>query len=111
MLPVFVDENVKAGVVDGLKRRGVDVVFAQESGHRETSDESLLAIATAESRLLLTNDTDFLRIHAEWQATGRSHAGIVYWRQELSIGKAIRGIHQYILQTRPEQARDAVQFL
>lgn len=111
MLPVFVDENVKAGIVDGLRRRGVDVVYAQETGHRETDDDVLLAIATAENRVLLTNDTDFLRIHADWQVAGRSHAGIVYWRQESSIGKAIRGLHQYILQTPPELARNAVKFV
>lgn len=79
MRPGYADEDVKAAIVAGLRQRGMDVVTAQERGQRRTDDEVLLATATAEECFLLTNDTDFLRIHAEWMAGGRSHAGIVYW--------------------------------
>ena len=94
MLSGYVDENVKAAIVDGLRLRGMDLVTAQERDQRETDDEVLLETATAEDRLMLTNDTDFLRIHAEWSADGREHSGIVYWHQTRSIGEAIRGIVQ-----------------
>ena len=68
MLPAYADENVKFAVVEGLRRRGMDVVTAQEQNEREPADETLLESATTERRLLLTNDTDFLRIHGEWLA-------------------------------------------
>jgi hypothetical protein len=69
-----------------------------------------LETATAEGRLLLTNDTDFLRIHAEWMAAGHDHAGIVYWPQDRLIGEAIRRIHQYALKTSAVDAANAVKF-
>jgi hypothetical protein len=110
MLPAYADENVKSAVVHGLRQRGMDIVTAQERGQRQTDDETLLATATSEDRLLLTNDTDFLRIHAEWLATGRGHAGIVYWPQERPVGEAITRIHQYALLTSPDDAISVVKF-
>jgi Domain of unknown function (DUF5615) len=111
MLDGYADENVKAAVVDGVRLRGMDVVTAQERDQRETDDEELLETAAAENRLLLTNDTDFLRIHAEWCAAGRNHAGIVYWHQNRSIGDAVRGIAEYAELTAPEDAANMVRFL
>ena len=111
MLTGYADENVKAAVVLGLRLRGMDVVTAQERGQRQTDDEQLLVTATAEERLLLTNDTDFLRIQAEWTAAGQPHAGIVFWPQERPIGEVIRRILQYANATTPQEAASAVKFV
>jgi Domain of unknown function (DUF5615) len=108
MLPGYADENVKAAITAGLRQRGMDVVTAQERGQRGTDDEILLATATAEVRLLLTNDTDFLRIHAEWMVCGRSHAGIVYWPQDRPVGDVVRRLLQYGIQTDPADASNIV---
>jgi hypothetical protein len=110
MLTAYADEHVKAPIVEGLRRRGVDIVTAQERGQRQTDDEILLATATAENRVFLTNDTDFLRIHGAWMAAGRSHAGIVYWPQGRPIGEAIRRIHQHLLQSAPDDTANVVKF-
>ena len=77
MLSSFADEPVKAAIVEGLRLRDMDVVTAQERDQRQVDDEALLAVATGEGRLLLTNDTDFLRIHSRWLSDPRDHAGIV----------------------------------
>jgi hypothetical protein len=111
MLAGYADENVKAAIVAGLEQHGLDVVTAQERGQQRTDDEILLATATAEGRLMLTNDTDFLRIHGEWMAAGRSHAGIVYWPQDRPVGDVVRRLFQYALQTDPAVAADAVKYL
>ena len=111
MLTGYADEHVKAAIVEGLRRNGMDVVTAQERGQRQTADEILLETATTEARLLLTNDTDFLRIHREWMAAGRSHAGIVYWPQHLPIGEAIRRILHYALLSTPQAVAGVVRFL
>jgi hypothetical protein len=89
----------------------MDLVWAEDRGQRATDDEILLATATAEGRALLTNDTDFIRIHSEWTAAGRRHAGIVFWAQELPIGEAIRRILRYASQTTVEGAASALKFL
>jgi hypothetical protein len=56
MLPGYADIHVKGPIVDGLRRRGMDVVRAQDRGLCGQDEEALLADATAEARLLLTND-------------------------------------------------------
>jgi predicted nuclease of predicted toxin-antitoxin system len=81
MLSGYADEHLNYAIVTGLRRRGVDVVRVQDRGQCGMDDEILLATATAENRLMLSNDQDFLLIHHNWQAAGRSHAGIVYWHQ------------------------------
>ena len=111
MLPTYSDENVISAVVVGLRRRGLDVEPAQDRGQRGTDDAILLATATADGRLMLTNDTDFLRIHAEWSGAGSSHAGIVYWHQSMPIGEAIRRIVAYASTTTADAAANAVEFL
>jgi hypothetical protein len=111
MLRGYADEHVKSAIVEGVRRHGMDVVTVQERGQGEANDEVLLAAATAEGRLMLSNDVDFLRIHAEWLANRRGHAGIVYWPQVLGIGVAVRRLVQYALTTPPEEAANRVKFL
>jgi hypothetical protein len=111
MLSGYADEHVKSAIVEGLRQRGMDVVTAQERNQCRTDDEALLKTATAEARLLLTNDTDFLRIHAEWNSAQWEHAGIVFWPQELPVGAAISQIVQYALATNPNDAANVVKYL
>jgi len=111
MLTGYADENVKAAIVAGLRRNGMDIVTAQERGQRETDDVILLETAASEGRLLLSNDTDFLRIHSEWLGIGRSHAGIVYWPQRMPIGEAIRRLLAYSLGSSPDEVVGTVRYL
>ena len=111
MLTCYADENVQAAVVAGLRRNGMDVVTAHDRGQRNTDDEILLGTATSEGRLLLTNDTDFLRIHSEWLALGRPHAGIVYWPQKKLVGEVIRKLIAYAHATASDDAASTVRFL
>lgn len=111
MLPGYADEQVKSAITIGLRRRGMDLVTAQERGQRATDDEILLTTASAEGRLMLTNDKDFLRLHASWMAAGKNHSGIVYWRRDLPIGEAIRRIFDYAVATSPAGAANQVRYL
>src|SRR5262249_30496879 len=99
MLSGLADEHVKSAITAGLRARGMDAVTVQERGLDRADDEVLLAAATAEGRLMLTQDKDFLRIHDEWMRSGKNHAGIAFLRPRLSIGEAIRRVMQYASQT------------
>jgi hypothetical protein len=111
MLTGLADAHVKSGIVDGIRRQGMDVVTAQELGQSRAADEELLVTATRANRLMLTNDMDVLRLHAQWMQSGRHHSGIVYWAQNMGIGVAIRRTMQYVLSTTAQEAADRVHFL
>jgi hypothetical protein len=90
----------------------MDLVRAQDRGLCGRDDPVLLQAATAEGRLMLTCDTDFLALHASWQAAGQRHAGIVYWHQDkYPVGEAIRRILHYARHTAPADAANAVKYL
>ncbi len=58
MLKLLANENVPAEVVMALRADGHDVAWIQEAGSG-SADEIVLALAVAESRVLLTFDKDF----------------------------------------------------
>jgi Domain of unknown function (DUF5615) len=112
MLAGFFDQHVNRAVVSGLRRRGMDVVTAYDRGLSAADDDVLLATAAGEGRLMVTNDTDFLVWHSKWQATGRNHAGIIYWHQDkFPVGEAINRILQYATFTSAADAANVVKFL
>ena len=70
----YLDEHIPKGVLEGLRRRGVDVVTVQEAGRSGDLDEKQLSFAAGEDRVLVTFDDDFLKL----DATGVPHTGIVF---------------------------------
>ena len=48
----YMDEHVPRAVTAGLRRRGVDVVTAQEAGLHPAEDERHLAFAVEEARVV-----------------------------------------------------------
>ena len=89
MLRLFHDEDSQqTALLSALRRAGFDCLTANEAGMRSQTDESQLAFAAAEARVLYSrNVKDFQRLHKEWLEAGRSHSGIVVLgRRQLSIG-------------------------
>jgi predicted nuclease of predicted toxin-antitoxin system len=88
VIRLYADEQVSRAVVRGLRQRGVDVLTAAEAGLLGAPDEKHLTLALSQRRVILTQDDDFLRLHA----AGMKHAGIVYAAQGTRIGDIIRGL-------------------
>ncbi len=83
------DENCDPPIAQGLRLHGVDATTTTEASLRTRSDESQLAFAVDEGRVLVTMDADFLRIVADGTAT----AGIAYFPPHTrSIGKVVRAL-------------------
>jgi hypothetical protein len=72
-----------------------------------STDEQQLLRATQESRVVVTQDHDFLRLHA----AGRQHAGIAYAPQGTSIGHLIRGLMMIHQMLDADDMRNHVEFL
>jgi hypothetical protein len=103
------DESVDRRVVDGLRRRGVDVGSAVDAGLGGATDERQLEFATTARRALLTADADHLAIHGAWMASGRSHEGVVYFHPARTTpGHVIREVHRIAHRVSPDDARNRV---
>ena len=74
--------------MQGLRERGVDIKTVGEAGLLSAPDTVHIQRARAERRVILTQDSDFLRLHA----AGYPHCGIVYTPQGASIGETIHGL-------------------
>jgi predicted nuclease of predicted toxin-antitoxin system len=83
------DEHVPRAVAAALRRRGIDVLTAGEAGLLSASDSEHLAHAHAAGRVLVTHDSDFLRLHQQRQP----HSGIAYCAQGArTIGQIVTSL-------------------
>ena len=82
----YLDKHISA-----LRRNGFDVVTAVEAGLNGEADPVHLEFAASEGRVLISQDDDFLRLHA----AGVQHAGIVYFPQHTPIRDMIE--HAFVV--------------
>jgi predicted nuclease of predicted toxin-antitoxin system len=103
----YTDEHVAKAVVAGLRRRGVDVLTAPDAGLHPADDNRHLALAVQQSRVIFTQDADFLRLHA----AGVPHCGIVYAPQHTPVGHIVRSLMLIYDVLSPEDMLNHVEFL
>lgn len=81
------DGHVAHAIADGLRRRGIDVTTTVDADLLSASDEAHIAYAKYNGRVVVTQDTDFLRA----AAVDPTHCGIVFYAQRhRSFGEVIR---------------------
>ena len=104
----YLDEHIPKGVVEGLRRRGVDVLTVQEAGRLGDSDEKQLAFATREGRVLVTFDDDFLRL----DAAGIPHTGIVFSQTgRQTVGELIESLMLVANVIEPNEMKNHIEFI
>ena len=87
---LYADVHVPRPVVLQLPSRGVDVLAATEQGANRLPDNQLLALATAEKRVVVTQDIRFPVLAENWQRAGKFFAGLVFAHQRyVSFGQLI----------------------
>jgi len=60
---ILVDENVPIGVMEWLKKRGLNVIRVSEAGLAGAKDENIAKYAIKNKMIILTLDTDFAYIY------------------------------------------------
>jgi predicted nuclease of predicted toxin-antitoxin system len=104
----FFDQHIPAAVARGLRRRGVDVLTAQETARCGVTDLEQLQYAYQQRRVLVTFDDDFLVL----ASSGKEHAGIAFCSAtKYTIGELIRVlllVHQVL---GPADMKNHVEFL
>lgn len=87
-LVYYTNESVNIAVAEGLKRRGVKVFTARDTGNLGLSDEEQLEYAKRENLVIITHDDDFLIL-----SVNHEHKGIIFvHQQKYSIGDLIRNL-------------------
>jgi hypothetical protein len=103
----YVDEHIPRAVVRALRARGVGVMTVSEAGLRTASDEAHLSHALSQQRVMVTYDSDFLRLHGGCV----EHAGIAYAPRLMPVGALVRRllvIHDVLA---ADEMRGHVEFL
>jgi hypothetical protein len=88
-IPVYVDHNVRAEIVSGLRDRGVDCLTAADNGRARVDDDVLLSRALELGRVMLSMDEDMLAIATSWMRASRAFSGLIYAHQ---LGVTIGGV-------------------
>jgi predicted nuclease of predicted toxin-antitoxin system len=85
----YFDQHIWASLTQALRGHGIDVLTAQDAGRCAQPDPDQLAFATANQRVMVTFDPDYLALHQ----SGVNHAGIA-WCQErkYSVGQLIQAL-------------------
>ncbi len=83
------DENVDPDVALALRNQGIDITTTFDTNMTGTSDAKQLAFVKAEKRVIVTHDTDFLKIASQ----DNTHCGIAFCKKgSRSIGEIIRSL-------------------
>lgn len=102
------DENVDPDVALALRRQGIDVTTTREMKLLGQPDEIQLAFAREQGRVIVTHDTDFLRLAR--QIT--DHWGVAFCKKNArSLGEIIRSLVLIYQVLTPEEMVSWIEYL
>jgi hypothetical protein len=106
------DVHVRRAITDELRRRGVDVLTAQEDESAQLNDSDLLTRATVLGRVLFSQDNDLLREATSRQRNHLHFAGVLYAHQlRITIGNAIEDLELIAKIAEPSDLESRVEYL
>jgi predicted nuclease of predicted toxin-antitoxin system len=111
-IALYMDVHVHRAVTIGLRLRGVDVITAQEDGHRTAPDNVLLDKATELGRVLFSQDEDLLAEAKQRQTLDIPFAGIIYAHQlRITIGRCVNDLELIAKAAEPQELANRVEYL
>ena len=106
-MKIYADENIERSIIDGLRRRGIEVISAGELEYYGKSDEFHIRKALEMNAVILTHDNDFLMI-----AERIDHSGIIFSHsRNVSIGQCIRRVELIVSVLTNKDMRNHIEFL
>jgi predicted nuclease of predicted toxin-antitoxin system len=103
------DVHVPSAITRALRRRGVDVLTAQDDGSARLLDSALLDRAGELGRIVFTRDADFLAEGVRRQRAGLPFATIVHAHQQnVSIGRCVSDLEMIASASIPDEARGQI---
>ena len=80
-IPLYADADIRGQVIEGLIRRGWDLVRAVDIFPQKTKDLVHFEEAARRRRVLVAYDVHQLRIALQWLRQGRPFTGFLTWPQ------------------------------
>ncbi len=102
---LYADANIHGPVVDGLLRRGWDIVRAVDACPEGTDDEIHFARAAAQGRVVVSNDVDMKNLAEKWFDEERRFTGLIWWPKEhhrrMRVGDFLEAFEELATQDDP----------
>lgn len=109
---LYMDVHVPSAITRGLRRRGVDVLSAQEDSGGRLEDPALLDRATLLGRIIFTRDEDFLAEGVRRLRAGERFSTIVYaHQQDVPVGRCIDDLEIIAVNSTADEASGRIVFL
>ena len=90
---LYMDVHVDFAITVQLRRRGVDVLTAQDDGSNQLKDDELLNRSTSLGRVMVTNDIRFRAMAEDWQRHGIAFGGLVFGHpMHCTIGQFVKDL-------------------
>jgi len=110
-IELFLDEDVHSGLAHALRKRGYDVVHAQELDRKGRSDSDQLQFAVQQERCFFTyNVRDFVVLHNQHAKNRQEHWGIIVSKQ-LPFRETISRLLRVLQHTAKEAMKNRLDFL
>jgi len=110
-IELFLDEDVHSGLAHALRKRGYDVIHAQELDRKGRSDSDQLLFAIQQERCLFTfNVKDFVILHNQYAKSQQEHWGIIVSKQ-LPFRESMSRLLRLLQRTAKETMKNHLEFL
>ena len=110
-IKLFLDEDVRSGLADALRKRGYDVIHAQELDQKGRSDTDQLLFAIQQERCLFSfNVSDFVVLHNKHMKSRREHWGIIVSKQ-IPLRATMSQLLNLLQHTSMESMKSNIEFL
>jgi predicted nuclease of predicted toxin-antitoxin system len=112
-IQLLADENLRRGIVLGLRRREATVSFVQayEAGLAGKDDFTVLRIAAEQNRILVSHDLRTMPDHFRRFIERQASPGVILIPQKLPLSSAIEELLIIWLASEPEEWINQIRFL
>jgi len=110
-IELLLDEDVHSGLAHALRKRGYDVIHAQELDRKGKSDSDQLLFAIQHKRCIFTfNVKDFVILHNQYVMSGKEHWGIIVSKQ-LPFKETMSKLLRLLQYNAKETMKNNIEFL
>jgi len=111
VLRLYLDEDVHTFIAEAIRLRGYEATTTREQDRLGAEDADQLTFTQLQGHAIITyNVHDYPRLHYEWLAAGKHHAGIIIASRE-NPRRNIRALLNLLALVGAEEMADQLEYL